>query len=279
MGVETLESCAQILTALCSLGIDPETDERFVKGGCWTVENLLSYHIPGSGFMHVKPGAGNNGGGAAGELDGLATGQGFYALTAYKRLKEGKTALYDMSDLNVTPGGKGDGSGTGLETPEPTRLPTGTPAEKAPTGEETPSGGGTSDGNSQAIAGTGTSVPASGTGLYGGSQAPAAAGQAASGSGAAGSLSQNTVSSGNGKEPGSGGWDFEGEAYIQEGGGWDFEAEQEQAAADTLEAADAGVPFLAWGTAGGLLGTAFFELILALARKYRKDRTAKGSVA
>ena len=61
MGVETEESCAQIITALCSLGIDPETDSRFIKGGHWTIENLLSYHIDGSGFMHVKAGAGNNG--------------------------------------------------------------------------------------------------------------------------------------------------------------------------------------------------------------------------
>ena len=43
MGVETEESCAQIITALCSLGIDPETDSRFIKGGHWTIENLLSY--------------------------------------------------------------------------------------------------------------------------------------------------------------------------------------------------------------------------------------------
>lgn len=56
MGVETEESCAQIITALCSLGIDPETDSRFIKGGHWTIENLLSYHIDGSGFMHVKAG-------------------------------------------------------------------------------------------------------------------------------------------------------------------------------------------------------------------------------
>ena len=74
MGVETEESCAQIITALCSLGIDPETDSRFIKGGHWTIENLLSYHIDGSGFMHVKAGAGNNGGAAAGTLDGYGAG-------------------------------------------------------------------------------------------------------------------------------------------------------------------------------------------------------------
>lgn len=38
--VETVESCAQVLmTALCALGIDPETDPRFIKGvnGWWKI--------------------------------------------------------------------------------------------------------------------------------------------------------------------------------------------------------------------------------------------------
>lgn len=118
MGVETSESNAQVITALTALGINPEKDARFIKNGAWTVENLISYHIAGSGFMHVKAGSGNNGGAAAGEVDGLATGQGFYSLVAYQRLLDGKTALYDMSDLAVTPGGEGDGSGTGMEQPD-----------------------------------------------------------------------------------------------------------------------------------------------------------------
>ena len=115
MGVETSESCSQVLTALCALGIDPMKDERFVKGGSWIVENLLTYHISGSGFMHVKAGAANNGGGAAGSVDGMATEQAYYALTAYQRLLDGKTALYDMSDINLNKGEQGDGKGTGLE--------------------------------------------------------------------------------------------------------------------------------------------------------------------
>ena len=115
MGVETSESCSQVLTALCALGIDPMKDERFVKGGSWIVENLLTYHISGSGFMHVKAGAANNGGGASGSVDGMATEQAYYALTAYQRLLDGKTALYDMSDINLNKGENGDGKGTGLE--------------------------------------------------------------------------------------------------------------------------------------------------------------------
>ena len=115
MGVETSESAAQVLTGLCALGIDPMKDERFVKGGSWIVENLLTYHIANSGFMHVKAGAGNNGGGVAGAVNGMATEQAYYALTAYQRLLDNKTALYDMSDIKLEKGDAGDGKGTGLE--------------------------------------------------------------------------------------------------------------------------------------------------------------------
>lgn len=115
MGAETSESNAQVITALCALGIDPQTDQRFIKNGNWTVENLIGYHIDNSGFMHVKAGAANNGGGEGGKVNGMATEQGFYALVAYQRLKDGKTSLYDMSDLTVKAGGGGDNSGTGLE--------------------------------------------------------------------------------------------------------------------------------------------------------------------
>ena len=118
-GIETVESCAQVITGLCALGIDPEKDPRFVKGGKWTVENLISYHINNSGFMHVKAGSGNNGGGEAGKVNGIATEQGYYALVAYQRMKNGQTSLYDMSDVKLKKGGKGDGKGTGLATPTP----------------------------------------------------------------------------------------------------------------------------------------------------------------
>lgn len=115
MGVETSESAAQVLTGLCALGIDPMKDERFIKGGCTILENLYTYHLSGSGFMHVKAGSGNNGGGAAGSVNGMATEQSYYALTAYQRLLDHKNSLYDMSDIKLTKGAAGDGKGTGLE--------------------------------------------------------------------------------------------------------------------------------------------------------------------
>ena len=77
-------------------------------------------------YTHL--GAGNNGGAAAGTLDGMATEQGYYALVAYQRLKDGKTGLYDMSDVSISKGGKGDGTGTGLKEPTPIPTPTSAPA-------------------------------------------------------------------------------------------------------------------------------------------------------
>ena len=55
--------------------------------------------------MHVKAGSGNNGGGEAGKVNGIATEQGYYALVAYQRMKNGQTSLYDMSDVKLKKGG------------------------------------------------------------------------------------------------------------------------------------------------------------------------------
>ena len=118
MGTETLESNAQVITALCALGIDPQTDARFIKNGRWTVENLISYHVEDSGFMHVKEGTDGNGGTQSGVVNGMATEQGYYALTAYQRFCDGKTSLYDMSDMTTSKGEKGDGKGTGMSDPK-----------------------------------------------------------------------------------------------------------------------------------------------------------------
>ena len=104
MDVETSESCAQVIVALSSIGIDCGQDERFNCNGNWPMSRLFEYYLPEGGFMHVMAGSGTNGGGEAGVLDGMATQQGMYAAISYQRMLEGKTALYDMSDIEITPG-------------------------------------------------------------------------------------------------------------------------------------------------------------------------------
>ena len=88
-GSASSESCAQVVVALASLGIDPASDERFVKESGSVLDALCSFAVPGGGFKHV----------ADGEVNGMATEQGFYALVAYERLLSGKTSLFDMSDI------------------------------------------------------------------------------------------------------------------------------------------------------------------------------------
>lgn len=87
-GTLNSESCAQVLIALATLGIDPVSDSRFVKNGLTVLDALLAYAVSG-GFRHTVDG----------EADAIATEQALCALTSYVRLLDGKTALYDMTDV------------------------------------------------------------------------------------------------------------------------------------------------------------------------------------
>lgn len=91
-GRTNCESCAQVLAALVSLGIDPESDGRFLKNKRSVLDALLSYAVSSGGFAHII------GGGA----DGMASEQGYYALVAYQRYLSGKNRLYDMMDTKIT---------------------------------------------------------------------------------------------------------------------------------------------------------------------------------
>ena len=87
--VATSESISQVVTALSALGIDPDTDARFVKDGGSAIDALLRYFVTGGGFKHIQ----------SGEIDGMATEQAYYALTAYYRFLTRQTSLYDMTDI------------------------------------------------------------------------------------------------------------------------------------------------------------------------------------
>lgn len=98
-GFETLktanaESCVQVIMALTSLGVDPQKDKRFIKNGKSVLDALLTYYATGGGFRHVNKAAV----GYEPVVNGLATAQGYYGLTAYSRFLEGKNTFYDMRD-------------------------------------------------------------------------------------------------------------------------------------------------------------------------------------
>ena len=92
-GSETSESCSQVIVALTAMGIDPNTDSRFVKNGKSVVDALLTYATTDGSFAHVIKQDGKK------EPNQMATEQAYYALTAYERFTGGKTRLYDMTDV------------------------------------------------------------------------------------------------------------------------------------------------------------------------------------
>ncbi|MCM1114463.1 MAG: DUF4430 domain-containing protein [Clostridium sp.] len=89
-GEASSESCAQVIVALTSLGINPDNDERFIKNGKSVLDALLAFYEDGA-FKHTMDGS----------VDNMATEQAYYALASYYRLLDNKTSLYDMRDVEI----------------------------------------------------------------------------------------------------------------------------------------------------------------------------------
>ena len=89
-GTTNVESVAQVVVALCELGLDLG-DSRFVKNGHTLTENLLSFRQSNGGFYHVLDGSDGN--------NQMSAEQGFYALVAINRAENGKNSLYRMGDV------------------------------------------------------------------------------------------------------------------------------------------------------------------------------------
>lgn len=73
-GVTNSESCAQVILALCALGISAD-DDRFVKSGVGLAEDLLRYAQKDGGFAHTPDGGSNL----------MASMQALQALTALQK--------------------------------------------------------------------------------------------------------------------------------------------------------------------------------------------------
>lgn len=90
-GEPNAESTAQTIIALCSLGIDSETDERFCKSEHSAVDGLLSYQMESGMFRHSQDGNENV----------MATEQAALALIALERFDSGASRIYDMREISV----------------------------------------------------------------------------------------------------------------------------------------------------------------------------------
>lgn len=85
----SVESTAQVQVALSALGIG-QNDVRFVKNGHTVLDGLLQYRQADGSFIHTADGTGS---------EQMASEQGLYAMAAALRAMQGKTSLYDMSDV------------------------------------------------------------------------------------------------------------------------------------------------------------------------------------
>ena len=89
-GSECAESCAWVIVACTTWGINPDTDSRFIKNDKSVVDGLLAHYLSDSAtFQHII-GAGSN---------AMATDQSCYALVAYDRFLNNRPALFDYSDV------------------------------------------------------------------------------------------------------------------------------------------------------------------------------------
>ena len=86
-GEASIESSAQVLTAMVSLNI-PLEDERFVKNGCTVLDSIMSYYLGSGTFMHNKD---------LGTEDMMATEQAYLAIVALDRMENGQSFLFDMT--------------------------------------------------------------------------------------------------------------------------------------------------------------------------------------
>lgn len=83
------ESCAQVILALCALGLDPRTEPRFVKAGGSVYDGLLLYQAQSGAFCHTLDTA----------AQPLSTQQAALALLAVER----GGSVYDLTDISVEP--------------------------------------------------------------------------------------------------------------------------------------------------------------------------------
>lgn len=89
-GKENPESCAQVIVALCSLGINPEKDSDYIKNGNTMVDYMLTYNVGKGQYSHVKDGTYNY----------TATNQVLYSLISLVRFNKGQSALYQFNKLS-----------------------------------------------------------------------------------------------------------------------------------------------------------------------------------
>lgn len=93
-----MESTDQVTVALCCLGIDPLTDERFIKNGNTLLDGILRYRMDDGGFIHSFTYDPDNPTSLPDQSNTMASEQTLYTMAAIWRLSEDMRSLYDFRD-------------------------------------------------------------------------------------------------------------------------------------------------------------------------------------
>ena len=95
-GTKNVESTDQVVVALCSLGIDPLSDSRFIKNGKTLLDGILLYRMPDGGFIHSKTYDADNPTSLPDSSNSMAGEQTLYTMAALLRREKGMRTLYDF---------------------------------------------------------------------------------------------------------------------------------------------------------------------------------------
>lgn len=92
-GEENLESTAQVVVALTSLGLDPQ--KEFVKKGNSLIDGMLQFQMKDGGFVHSKKYNQDNPTALPDESNTMASEQALYAFVSIERENREMRSLYD----------------------------------------------------------------------------------------------------------------------------------------------------------------------------------------
>ncbi len=95
-GTQNVESTDQVIIALCCLGINPQTDKRFIKTGKTLIDGIMSYKKDDGGFIHSFSYDESNPSSLPEKSNTMSGEQTLCALAAVIRQIEGKRTLYDF---------------------------------------------------------------------------------------------------------------------------------------------------------------------------------------
>jgi hypothetical protein len=97
-GMQNVESTAQVLVALSTIGVDALHDSRFIKNGNTVLDGILKYRLSNGGFVHSFTYDPDNPTSLPDQANTMASEQVLYALVSLWRYQNGMRSLYDMRD-------------------------------------------------------------------------------------------------------------------------------------------------------------------------------------